>query len=195
MQFIKKHPFLSVLLFCVILFLHYAFSILLYSYKDETQKADVAIVLGAATWHNKPSPVFQERINHCINLYKNGLVEKVVFTGGRPDNAPYSESFVAKKYAEKRGVKPEDILIEEQSKTTLQNLQFAKKLMKEHHFTTALLVSDPIHMKRASKMAHDLKMTVYVSPTPTSKYQSIKLKLDFLIRETVFYLAYTFTPA
>lgn len=190
MHFLKRHPFISVFLFIIAFFLYNALTILVYSYKDETQKADVAIVLGAAAWHNKPSPVFQERINHSIKLYEDGLVKKIIFTGGKPDNALYSESFVAKKYAEKRGVKQEDILIEEQSKTTLQNLQYAKQLMKGHHFTTALLVSDPLHMKRSSQMAKGLKIKAYSSPTPTSKYQTLRAKTTFLLRETAFYLTY-----
>ncbi|WP_309245652.1 hypothetical protein [Desmonostoc muscorum] len=57
-----------------------ASSIYLYGSSTNNIKADAAIVLGAAVWGEKPSPVFRERINHAINLYKNGSVKAIIFT-------------------------------------------------------------------------------------------------------------------
>ncbi len=59
-----------------------AISIYLYGNKINHTQADAAIVLGAAVWGEEPSPVFRERINHAINLYKNQDVNKIIFTGG-----------------------------------------------------------------------------------------------------------------
>src|SRR5690606_15022734 len=131
---------------CIIILICFSFYYIItairivnYSNKDETQKADVAIVLGAGIWNNVPSPVFQERINHSIELYKNGYVKKIIFTGGKADGKKFSESYVAKNYAEKLGVKSEDILIEEKSKITQENLEFAKKLMVKNNLSKTLL--------------------------------------------------------
>ena len=44
-------------------------------------QGDAAIVLGAAVWGNEVSPVFRERINHAIDLYRSGKVRKIIFTG------------------------------------------------------------------------------------------------------------------
>lgn len=171
-------------------FIATALTILNYAHKDETQKADVAIVLGTAIWGDQPSPVFRERIHQGIRLYKNGYVKKIIFTGGKVNGNVLSESYVAKKYAEKQGVDSTDILIEERSRITLENLKFAKELMAENHLHKALVVSDPLHMKRAMSMAKDMHISAYPSPTSTSRYKSRKAKFGFLMGETVFYTVY-----
>ena len=75
-----------------------AVSIHPYGFRDDGRSADCAIVLGTAAWHNKPSPVFEERLNHAIKLYEDGRVKALVLTGGFGTNAPKSESQVAKTY-------------------------------------------------------------------------------------------------
>lgn len=167
-----------------------AVAIVIYSQKDQTQEADVAIVLGAGIWNNEPSPVFKERINHSIYLYKNGYVKSIIFTGGISDNKKFSESYVAKMYAIKNGVSTQDIFTEEKSKITQENLAFAKEITLQNNFSKILLVSDPLHMKRSMMMAKDLNLEAYSSPTATSKYQSTTNKFKFLIREAFFYSAY-----
>lgn len=167
-----------------------AINISVFSKKDETQKVDSAIVLGAAVWNNEPSSVFKERINHSIFLYKNGYINSIIFTGGIANNEKLSESYVAKNYAIKLGVLPEDIYIEEESKITQENLEYAQQIMIQNNLSKVLLVSDPLHMKRSMMMAKDLGIEAYSSPTTTSKYKSTKVKLPFLLRETFFYIAY-----
>jgi len=171
-------------------FIATALTILNYAQKDETQKADVAIVLGTAIWGDEPSPVFRERINQGLRLYKSGYVKKIIFTGGKVNGNVLSESYVAKKYAEKQGVDSTDILIEERSRITLENMKFAKELMAENHFHKALVVSDPLHMKRAMSMAEEMHISAYPSPTSSSRFKSRKAKFGFLMGETVFYTVY-----
>lgn len=182
---------LFVLIILLILYVLYiAFSIYLYSNIYEKTNADAVIVLGAGVWDNEPSPVFRERINHGIWLYQNGYVGKIIFTGGKGTGNIYSDSFIARKYAMRQGVPLEDILIEEQSSTTQQNIDYASKIMERNHMKTAVIVSDPLHMKRAMTMAKDYGLTAYSSPTPTSKYKTLKTKIPFLIREVYFYIGY-----
>jgi uncharacterized SAM-binding protein YcdF (DUF218 family) len=69
----------------------------------------------------------------------------------------------------------------------------AKRVMSEQGFDTALIVSDPLHMKRAMMYADDLGMKAYSSPTPTSLYRSWKTRLPFLFREEFFYIGYRLT--
>jgi uncharacterized SAM-binding protein YcdF (DUF218 family) len=157
---------------------------------DETRKADVAIVLGAAAYGDKPSPVFEQRIAHGVELYKNGTVRKIILTGGFGDGAEFSESQVARRYALEQGVPERDLLIEKSSRTTLENLQHARDIMKQHGFTEALLVSDPLHMERASWMMHDLGVTAWRSPTTTSRYTSTGARAGFLFREIYAVTAY-----
>ena len=55
-------------------------------------KGDAAIVLGAAVWGKEPSPVFRERINHSIDLYRNGKVRKSILTGGQGNKNELTEA-------------------------------------------------------------------------------------------------------
>ncbi len=159
------------------------------SYSDEV-KADGIVVLGAAVWEDQPSPVFKERINHAVQLYKDGYAPIIVFTGGQGDGEKLAESEAAKQYAIKCGARPEAVLVETQSRTTEQNLYYAGQLAADHHLTTLIIVSDPLHMKRAMTIAQDMDLKVYSSPTPTTRYQSAMTKLQFLIRETYYYQRY-----
>lgn len=157
-----------------------------YGEKNHTSSADCAIVLGAAVNGSSPSPVFEERIRHAINLYRKGTVKKLVFTGGYGEGATHSESAVATSYASSLGIPKSDIFTEDKSRTTLQNLSESKKILDRHHLQSAIIVSDPIHMKRAIMMAEDLGILAYSSPTPTSRYRSFNTKLNFLSREVYF---------
>ena len=167
-----------------------AVSIISFSEKDETRPADAAIVLGASVYDNSPSPVFCERINHAVDLYNDGYVETIIMTGGVGEGNIRSEADIAREYAERQGIPAESIYIEENSKITDENLRNAKAIMNEHDLDTALIVSDPLHMKRAMLYAHDHEMKAYSSPTPTSLYRSWKTKLPFLAREVFYYSVY-----
>ena len=156
----------------------------------QTKQADVAIVLGAAVWGDQPSPVFEERIKHGIDLYQSGAVEKLIFTGGVGKGDTLSESEVARRYALERGVSDEDILIETTSTITLENLVEAQKAMTQHGLETAVLVSDPLHMYRTVDMAQDLGMDVSTSPTPTTRYRTWRSKAGSLGYEAFFYTVY-----
>jgi uncharacterized SAM-binding protein YcdF (DUF218 family) len=157
---------------------------------DETRKADVAIVLGAAAYGDKPSPVFEQRIAHAVGLYKSGTVKKLILTGGFGDGANLSESQVAHRYAISQGVPGRDLLIEKTSRTTLENLRHAREIMNRNNLREALLVSDPLHMERASWMMSDLGVTAWRSPTRTSRYTSFGSKAAFLARELYAITAY-----
>ncbi len=165
-------------------------SIYFYGNNNNVIKADAAIVLGAAVWGEEPSPVFRERINHSINLYKNGDVRTIIFTGGIGDRDETAEAVIGKRYAITQGVKSSDILIETESRTTNQNLKNAQKVALSHQLTKFLIVSDPLHLKRAVLMARDLGMDAYPSPTPTTRYRTLNSQLEFLTRETYFYFVY-----
>ena len=155
--------------------------------------ADAAVVLGAAIEGDRPSAVFEERIRHGIALLKSGAVRRIVFTGGAPGRGAEAESEVARAYAVARGVPVEAILIETESRTTHQNLVEARRAMRGGQIRRVLLVSDPLHMKRALRMAADLGIDAQGAPTPTSRYRSWSAKAPFLLRETFFYNVYLLT--
>ena len=168
-----------------------AVSITQYGKLDEKAHCDVAIVLGAATSNGEVSPVYRERINHGIWLYENGYVDYLILTGGIGKGNEKSDGYVAKQYAIEKGVPEQVILIEEKSKITEENLEYAKEIMDAFSMDTAIIVSDPLHMKRAMLMASDYGIDAYSSPTPTTMYKSAKTQIPFLAREVFFYIGYS----
>ena len=171
----------------IVYFVFTALRIYQFSFSYSERKSDVAIVLGAGTNDDKLSPIFKERINHSIYLYKNERVGWILFTGGQGENQEYADSEIARQYALKMGVPSEAIIIEELSKFTIENLKEAQKLMVDRGLKTALLVSDPLHMKRSIDLAHHLHLECEPSPTKTTMYRSISTKGKSLLYETTFY--------
>ena len=145
-----------------------AVSVYIFSYRSDKNSADAAIILGAAAWGERPSPIFRERINHAIQLYQQGQVRKLIFTGGVGTRSSYPESEIAKRYAISQGVNSADILIETQSTNTLENLRYAQEVAKENDLHTFVIVSSPVHMRRALLIAERIGMTAYSSPTRTT---------------------------
>lgn len=181
---------ITIILILILYIAGTAVSIWRYGKNDEKQKADVAIVLGAAAYGEKVSPVFKERLNHGIWLYENGYVDKLIATGGMGAGNEHSDAYAGKKYLMEQGVPEEDILIEEESTVTQENLENAKEFMDEYSYSSAIIVSDPLHMKRSMLMAKDCGIKACSSPTPTTRYVTLKSKIPFLVREEFFYIGY-----
>ena len=191
----KKKTFRLISLFLVLSMLFYliftAISIVSYGKTDGKANSDVAIVLGAGTSNGEVSPVYRERINHGIWLYENDYVDYLILTGGIGEGNNASDAYIAKQYALSKSVPEQAIFIEEKSTITEENLENAKAIMDENSFDTAIIVSDPLHMKRAMLMAGDYGIDACSSPTPTTMYRSFKTKIPFLAREEFFYIGYS----
>ncbi|MES2922753.1 MAG: YdcF family protein [Verrucomicrobiota bacterium] len=180
---------LTGIIWCIIL------AALIWSYgtRDHAAKSDCIIVLGAAVHGTHPSPVFEERIRHGIALYRSGYAPTILFTGGIGEGGNHSESSIGRSVATRQGIPVSDILIEERSRTTRQNLSEAETVMRKHGLKSAILVSDPLHMKRAMIMANRLGIDAVSSPAPTTKYRTLRTKLGFLAREIYFFHHYIIT--
>jgi uncharacterized SAM-binding protein YcdF (DUF218 family) len=155
--------------------------------RDQAAPSDAIIVLGAAAYDARPSPVLEERIRHGIDLYRRGMAPTLIFTGGYGTGARFSESQVARRYALKHEVPAAAILIETESRTTRQNLEQARALMRSHHFKRAIIVSDPLHMARALRLARELGIDALGSSTPTSRFRSFATRKRFLLQEVYFF--------
>ena len=157
---------------------------------DETRKADVIIVLGAAAYDSGPSPVYRERLNHAIQLYNDGYSEYIVVTGGCVDGNKYSDAYIGKQYLLEKGIPDERIIMEDRSVITEENFEYSKRLLEDNGFESALIVSDPLHMKRAMYLCERSGIEGYSSPTKTSMYRSNHTKIEFLFRELFYYIGY-----
>lgn len=170
-----------------------AVDIAAFSRQSDTAPADAAIVLGAAVYDEAPSPVFAERLRHAAELFRSGQVERIVVTGGVGQGDTLAESEAGRDWLIGAGIPADRILIETRSRTTKQNLVFAQPLLGEHSIHRVLIVSDPLHMRRAMRMAADLGMDAHPSPTRTSRFQTLGTQLPMLLREVYFNLHYFVT--
>lgn len=161
-----------------------------YSHPKLLHQADAALVLGAAAWDKRPSPVFRERINHALFLYHTGMVKKLIFTGGSSKSGFMTEAAVGRRYAMKKGVPADDIVYENQSRDTYQNLINGKEIAENNNIDSVIIVSDPYHMARAALMAKDIGLDAQTSPTPTTRYTATSTKMHFLIQESYSLMIY-----
>lgn len=156
--------------------------------RDQAARADAIIVLGAAAYDAKPSPVFEERIRHGLDLYRQGYAPLLIFTGGYGGSgARFSESQVARRYALKQGIPEDAILIETASRTTRQNLIQARRLMEQRKLHRVIIVSDPLHMARALRLAQELDIDALASSTPSTRFRSFHTSWKFLAQEIYFF--------
>ncbi|MFT5634035.1 MAG: uncharacterized SAM-binding protein YcdF (DUF218 family) [Rubritalea sp.] len=182
----SKRCWFRILVICLLLacyFIWQMWDIHRFGHIDDGSRADCAIVLGAAAYHQKPSPVLKERINHAILLLRQNRVKSIILTGGYGDNAKYAESEVARKYCLENGVLPHQVHIETSSQTTEENITEAHKIMANQGFKTVLIVSDPWHLKRACNIAKHYNISAKPSATKTSLYTSEKKQLESLGKE------------
>ena len=139
---------------------------------DERREADAIVVLGAAHYEETPSAVFAARLDHAIDLYKAGVARYLVTTGGRAPGDVLSEAEAASLYAQRHGVPADAILSEDLGRDTLASLRNVAKLFRTKDLSSAVFVSDRLHMLRVLRIADDLRIESYGSPTTTSPADS-----------------------
>ena len=134
---------------------------------DEERPADAIVVLGAAQYDGRPSPVFRARLDHAISLYRAGVAPNLVVTGGKRPGDRTTEAAAARRYAIDHGVPPQAIFGEDDARNTLDSLRAVRSAMHDRGLRTAVFVSDPTHMLRVLRMADDLGIEAHGSPTRT----------------------------
>ncbi len=136
--------------------------------RDERRAADAIVVMGAAQYDGRPSPLFAARLDHAIQLYHEGVAPRLIVTGGKREGDRTTEAASAREYAVRHDVPEDAILLEDTSRTTLQSIRGVRALMREAGLESAVFVSDPSHMLRVLRMAADVRIDAYGSPTRTS---------------------------
>lgn len=187
----EKRKFLFIIPVIILIYIiSNVVSICTYSNVYEDKECDVAIVLGAACNDTEVSEVYKQRLNHAIKLYNEGKVKKLIVTGGIGAGNTRSDADVAAEYLTENNIPLEDIFKEDKSTITQENLEYSKTIMDNNKFKTALIVSDPLHMKRSMLLSKDCGIDAFSSPTGTSAYKTLKPKIPFVARETFFYIGY-----
>lgn len=140
--------------------------------RDERRPAGAVVVLGAAQYDGQPSPVLASRLDHAVALFLTGDYRYLVVTGGKVAGDRTTEAAVARAYALERGVPDDRILVEDKGRTTLESLEAVAGILGRKGVKDAVFVSDPTHMLRVLRMASDLGLTAWGSPTTTSPIAS-----------------------
>ncbi|MBC7842615.1 MAG: YdcF family protein [Gemmatimonadaceae bacterium] len=171
-------------------------AVLLVGNRDSAQHADAIVVLGAAQYAGRPSPVLEARLDHAIRLYRRGIAPRLIFTGGKADGDITSEAETSKRYARRNGVPDSAILLESESRSTTEQMHAVARMTRTRNYADVVLVSDRFHMLRLLLTAWKLKLKAYGSPTRSSpialtdpagiRYvllESVKAPLAFLIED------------
>lgn len=145
-----------------------AVAVLVWSSRDEARPAQAIVVLGAAQYAGKPSPVLRARLDHALDLWNRHLASLLILTGGTGSGDTTSEAAVGRNYAKKHGVPDSAILVENEGRTTSESMRAVAGMLEVRGLQSALLVSDPFHMLRLRILARRFGFTPYMSPTRTS---------------------------
>lgn len=149
------------------------------SNRDETRESQAIIVLGAAQYDGRPSPVLARRLDHAAELYLEGLAPLIVVTGGRQTGDRFTEAAASAAYLESLGVPGQAIEREVQGESSWESLAAASRFLRADGVTRVLLVSDPYHAMRIASIADDLGLDAVVSPADGGS------SIGSLFRETV----------
>ncbi len=133
---------------------------------DEARPADVIVILGAAEYRGKPSPVLRGRLDHGLELYRSRQAPLIMTTGGAGGDPVFTEGQVGRDYLVRQSVPSEAILVESEGDTTVHSMAAAGEIMRRMELKSCILVSDGYHIYRAKKILESLGFQVYGSPRP-----------------------------
>ena len=160
------------------------FRILAQGQQDDQRPADAIVVMGAAQYDGRPSPVLAARLDHAVGLFRAGLAPRLIVTGGKAIGDRTTEAASARAYAIAHGVPAEAIESEDTSRTTVESIRAVGDLMRAHGLSSAVFVSDRPHMLRVLRMAADEDITAWGSPTRTGPIETdLPARLDATIHE------------
>ncbi len=135
------------------------------SRRDEAAPADAIVVLGAAQYDCIPSPVLAQRLNHALELYRDGVAGQIVVTGGKREGDRCTEAETSKGYLMAAGVPSDDITREDGGSNTWESLAAAARTLRREGTTRAVLVTSGYHALRADAIADELGLDTTVSPS------------------------------
>jgi uncharacterized SAM-binding protein YcdF (DUF218 family) len=133
-----------------------AFQVWDQSHEDEVRSADAIVVLGAAQYDGRPSPIFKARLDHAKFLFDERLSAKIVVTGGKQPGDRFTEAEAGARYLSDQGIPAAAVVGESEGRTTLESLENVRELAEDENIDSVLLVSDPLHSERIKRIAGDL---------------------------------------
>lgn len=135
---------------------------------DDAREVGAIVVLGAAQYDGRPSPQLAARLDHAVDLWNDGVAERIMVTGGKMEADRFTEAEASRRYLVDAGVPDEVILMEDAGRNTFDSLDAAADILLASDLNEVLLVTDPFHAKRSELIAHEVGLDAWSSPTPSS---------------------------
>lgn len=158
--------------------------VLVVSQQDQRQPVDAIVVLGAAQYNGRPSPVLRARLDHAISLYREQQAPLVIVTGGIGRGDTTSEALVGQRYLVGHGVPEDAVVAQSEGRTTMASMNGVTDWLRARGLRRVLLVSDPFHMFRLRLEARRTALEAYTSPTESSPISDNPvLELRYLFAE------------
>ncbi len=126
----------------IVIFVPFALAIYL-SPQNPLQKADAIVVVSGGDTDS--------RITEGVKLYEQKWAPKIIFSGAAAEG-DVSNALAMARIAITAGVPAEDIILEEKSKTTVENATLSSKIILENRYKSIILVTSPYHQRRASDL-------------------------------------------
>jgi uncharacterized SAM-binding protein YcdF (DUF218 family) len=162
--------------------------------QDARPVSDAIVVLGSAQYNGVPSSIFEARLEHALNLYRDGVAPVVVTVGGKRDGDAFTEADAGRDYLAGAGIPARSLLAVPEGDNTLDSMRAAAGVFTEHGWSSAVLVTDPWHAMRAERMAEDAGIDATSSPTRQGPAVQTRLtQFRYILRETAAYLVYRVT--
>ena len=135
---------------------------------DHAQPAEAIVVMGAAQYDGRPSPVLQARLDHAARLYREGIAPIIVVTGGSQPGDRFTEALTGFRYLRGIGVPEDDLRIENQGTNSWESLAAAAAFLRRDGITEVVIVSSPYHSLRVEKIAGEVHLRGHASPARTA---------------------------
>lgn len=132
---------------------------------DGARPVGAIVVLGAAQYDGRPSPVLRNRLDHALALYEAGYAEVVVVTGGRQEGDRFTEAGTGYNYLRAHGVPDEAIRQEVQGRSTYESVAAVARFLSKEGIDSVILISGPAQSKRLAGIADDVGLDAAISPT------------------------------
>jgi uncharacterized SAM-binding protein YcdF (DUF218 family) len=157
------------------------------STREEARPADVILVLGAAEYRGRPSPVLRARLDHALELFNQKMAPRILTTGGPGGDPVFTEGGVGRSYLTSRGVPSDAVIVENEGESTVQSTAMAGEIMRRMGLRSVIVVSDGYHIYRVKRMLQSRGLKVYGSPRKEANPAALHDRWNY-VKQAIGYL-------
>jgi uncharacterized SAM-binding protein YcdF (DUF218 family) len=161
------------------------------SVREEARPADVILVLGAAEYRGRPSPVLRARLDHALALYQERMAPRILTTGGAGGDPVFTEGAVGRSYLIGRGVPSEAIVVETEGESTVHSIALASEILRRMGLRSVIVVSDGYHIYRVKEMLRAQGLEVYGSPRKELNPDPLREQWNY-VKQAIGYVLWRF---